>query len=694
MNPHKPVGIIPFLAVYATLALFLPLGQGRSSPQQDSPSEIDLTRIANYDIQVSLDATHKTLSGRETITWLNAYGPPTQEIKLHLYMNAFRSPDTRFFAGHGDWREDEAGWIDVSAVRLPGGADLTGRIEVDETVMTVPLPEPVETGARIRLEVEFFVHLPRIFSRTGYSKDYFFIAQWFPKAGVYSDGRWICPQYHTHTEYFADFGSYRVELTVPSNYIVGATGSLERSRTVGQQRVCVYSAYPVHDFAWAASPLFRRAPRDGTEITYTADGEEHTLTLDLLMQRDRLDQAPVYIESVRRAVTHFGRDYGPYPYDKLTVVDPGPGRGLRSGGMEYPMLITGGSSWLETYILSGGRAIERITIHEFGHQYWYGAVANNEFEEAWLDEGLTTYTADKVVDTFGTFGQDRFYTKVMIENLLRVHPFKLRGGYGFSDLSHILKLGLPESTVSYYRAEYIGQPQGDPITAEAYRPLNSKAYFVGAYNKPALAFRSLEALIGEQTVSRLFKTFFQRFRFRHPSGVDFRELVSEVAGEDMSWFFEQVWDGTGLLDYAVTGIEAEELPDGRFLSEVTVQRLGEVVLPQTVRISLEDGRHFDIAWERKRPQAEWIQSEEYSRAVDGVEYRLSEARGGKWLKIEVRSRLAVVSAQVDPEYSYPLDTDLANNSFRVEPDSRMASHAELSWVRVLGRLLHGFSVYN
>jgi len=721
MDHTRPVSIIPIAALFITVVLFLiPWhGAGRSGRQETAggteavaADRSDRTRIADYDIQVTLDAANKRLIGRETITWLNADGPATSELKLHLYMNAFRSADTLMMAQRGDWLAEDAGWIDIKSVRLPGGTiegevnapestesgstgwngDLTDRIAIDETVMTLSLPRAVEAGERLRLEIEFEVQLPRIFTRSGYSKDFFFIGQWFPKVGVFSKGRWICDQYQRNTEFFSDFGRYRVEITTPKNYSVGATGTIESSRVRGRQRTLVFNAYPVHDFAWAASPDFRTVER---ELRYESEGRTRSIKLLLLMQRDRLDQAAAYTTAIQRALVAFGRDYGPFPYDRLTVVDPAPGRGQRAGGMEYPMLVTGGSSWVDTYLFPGGRQIERVTIHEFGHQYWYGAVANNEVDEPWIDEGLTTYSADKVIDSYAPFGENTRYPKIFADTLLGLHPF-LRGWQAdLEDFSNLFKLGMPSSTLVVRRSDYLMLPQVDPITAKADHPFSSQAYIVSAYSKPALALRTLEGVIGEEKVREILSAFYKRFNHSHPDGSQFRALASEIAGQDLSWFFDQVFDGTEKLDYAVGGIEVRQREE-KFHSKVTALRRGGIFIPQTIRLTMEDGFTIDIEWERRSAGDDRIWMEDYTQpeGLEGIRYRLREGLDSRWFAIEMIASRPVTAAQIDPGYRYPLDTNFANNSYTLRANTAAATRREIGWTRLMGRWLHGISVFN
>lgn len=681
----KPLGLLPVFACYVAAALFLLPWHGAGLTQEQSaPVEPDRTRIADYDIQVRLDNDTRTLAGSETIAWTNVDGPPVNELKLHLYMNAFRSPDTRFFEQGYEWREEDAGWIDITDIGLATGANLMGSMSIDETVMTVRLPAPVNAGETLRLDIDFTVRLPRAVARTGYAGSYYFVAQWFPKLGVYLDGRWICPQYHSFTEFFADFGRYRVEITVPRDFEVDATGVRERARTEGETKTLVYSAWPVHDFAWTASPHFRRVKRD---LEYTVGGENRKLELHLLMQRDRMELAPDYEEAVRRSLTTFAADYGEFPYPKLVVVDPASGRGLNTGGMEYPMIITGGSTWLDTALFPGDEPVAGVTAHEFAHQYWYAAVATNEFHEAWIDEGLTTFTSNAVIDTFGPFDRENRFFKILSDSFVGLHPFRWDFAFRFDTLRPLLTLGLRTDTLAGSRRDYLELASIDPINTEALRPYNGTAYNVSAYSKPDLALRTLERIIGRQTLRRALARFYTEFRFRHPTGADFRRIVAEVAERDLNWFFSQVFDSTGILDYAVTGISAD--------NEITIERLGAVNVPQRITVTLTDGRTISFDWGSFTNRGRiWMDEYIGLEGHEGVEYRLREGAEGRWLKIALSAGADVASAAVDPDLIYLLDINLANNSYRVLADRDLADRAEMGWIRILARWLHGVSVYN
>src|SRR5258708_28083550 len=234
--------LIRILLMWISLLLFsvifgaIPsaMAQPQLFPQPLSP------RIANYDIDVSLDTKIRTLRGNEIVKWKNSSPEGISELHLHLYMNAFRNNKSTFMKEAsgpprgGKIEKDSWGYIEVRKIGLSSGADLTGAMQFihpdddnadDKTVIRLPLPKPVLQGDSVSLTVDFVEKLPQPpLARTGAKEEYFFVGQWFPKMGVYIDGKGHCHQFHANSEFFADFGVYNVHMTVPEKNIVGATG--------------------------------------------------------------------------------------------------------------------------------------------------------------------------------------------------------------------------------------------------------------------------------------------------------------------------------------------------------------------------------------------------------------------------------------------------------------------------------------
>ncbi|HEU5250691.1 MAG TPA: M1 family metallopeptidase, partial [Thermoanaerobaculia bacterium] len=364
-----------------------------------------LTRpIASYEISCRLDAEKKTIEGTELLTWTNTTTRPAATLQFHLYLNAFRNTLSTFWRESGGEHRgnrlpESWGSIELTRMTLADGSDLLPALTYispddgnphDRTVAEIQLPRPVGPGETIAVSIDFRSRLPRVSTRTGWKGDFFLVAQWFPKIGVLQEKGWNCHQFHASSEFFSDFGDYDVSIDVPRRYRgkVGATGVRVEERDLPGERVLYrFKQESVHDFAWTADPNFLVI-----EDLFREPGVAAT-QIHLLLQPEHRRQAPRYLNATKTAISGYGRVLGPYPYSTLTVVDP-PWGARGAGGMEYPTLITGGT---HRYAPASVHSPESVTVHEFGHQYFYGLIASNEFEEPWLDEGFNSYMEDRVV---------------------------------------------------------------------------------------------------------------------------------------------------------------------------------------------------------------------------------------------------------------------------------------------------------
>ncbi|MBD3288582.1 M1 family peptidase [candidate division KSB1 bacterium] len=631
-------------------------------------------RIANYNIDVRLDVEKKLLFGKERLTWKNVSPDVIDELQFHLYLNGFRNNQSTFMqesgGSHRNFKMDEDGWgfIKVDKIMLDSGVDLTGRIEFihpdddnefDKTVFRLSLPESIPPGGSIRLDIDFTAKLPQPpFARTGAKDEYFFVGQWFPKIGVYIDGEWNCHQFHRNSEFFADFGMYNVRMTVPEDNIVGATGiEVEVTNNGDGTATHFYHAEDVHDFAWTTSPEF-------VEVT----GSAQDVDIRVLMQPDHVNQGERYLEAAQVGVEYFQNWYGDYPFPNLTVVDPRR-KASGSGGMEYPTLITAGTSYR---MPDGIRLPEMVIIHEFGHNYWYHLVASNEFEEPWLDEGINSYS----------------------ENKIMAAEYGLNG-----DMLDIF--GIKLNDTHFQRASYIGRPDLDPIVKKAWEYYSNGSYAVNNYPRPALVLLTLENYLGQETMDRLMRTYFERWKFKHPKTQDFIDVANEVAGQKLDWFFDQALFTNYVLDYSVDRVITKKIKKDKgydftlsvehaleedsteneipeqdtvsndsaseettidslkeedepemYYSLVKIRRLGEFQFPVEIKVVFENG---DIVKEK------W----------DGRDY---------WKKLEYIKPTKLAYATVDPDEKILLDVKFHNNSKTVETNTIGVNKLAIRWM--------------
>jgi hypothetical protein len=582
--------------------------------------------VASYTLSARLDAAEHRVHGSGTITLFNYTQVPLGELYLHLYMNAFKNDQSLFLrspfgAGRSGEHGTVWGYIDVKrlfarelgAELWPGRDKSSPGDALDETDIRVPLPTALEAGQRLTLEVEFDVKLPEIVERTGYVGDYHFVAQWFPKlARLSPDGTFAHFAFHPQAEFFADFGAYDVTLDVPAGDVVGATGSCEQAAAGSGRRALRCRASDVHDFAWTSWPHFREREErvDGVKVRvlYPPGNERN---------------AEIELDTVRFGLRHFGERFDPYPYPTLTVVHP-PEPASNSGGMEYPTLITTGGPWFTPY--TGVRAIEAVTMHELGHQWFYGLFASDEQRFPFLDEGLTSYAEHS----------------------------SLAARYGAS--SGFSGFGLQVSEEALARSVAAARGRDEPIAQAAGDFFSFRSLGAIVYSRTATVLSTLERVYGKQQLDLALRDYAEAARFRHPEPPQLLEAVRGRLGDGAARNLSRALFERGGVDYLVRDVQSaasdpragvfddgsgrrtvprsELRPPPRWAGHAVVLRHGSLEFPVQIELLFEDG---------SREQRDW--------SGEGSRYTV---------RYEGPSRLIGVS--VDPQQRVLLDDNLTNNA--------------------------------
>jgi Peptidase family M1 domain len=616
-------------------------------------------RIVHYQIDAKYDPVKHTVDASETLTYHNLTGQALDHFPFHLYQNAFQ-PNSTFVreskrdgsrdTTYDKWDPKEYGSEEIKSIELVGQGDLTSQLHYiapddgnkdDKTVVDLPVPKPIPAGATVQFKIVFHDQMPETQARSGWKRDFVLGGQWFPKVGVWWHGAWNCHQYHATTEFFADFGVFDVKLTVPQNEVVGASGvELSNVNNPDGTKTLTYHGDDIHDFAWTASPRFKVR-----EATYQA--QMGPVKLRFLMQPAHWSQAERHERITRQTLDRFEKWYGPYPYKSLTVVDPEPDSA--AGGMEYPTFITGDSSWFEP---EGLRIIELVIEHEFGHQYWYGMVATNEFEDAWMDEGINSYSEVKVLDDI--FGKD-------------------------TSMIHLAGMSMGE--LGEQRLSFIGVADLDPMAQKAYDYYSFNSYGGITYGKTASVLLTLEGIIGADTMQKAMHTYFMKYRFTHPTKEDFLKTIEEVSGKDLRWYFNQAVYGSPVLDYEVRKIDSfpanwyvpekerkhEKKSEIVYQSYVSLHRKDDFVMPVTVEIKFDNGETVREHW-------------------DGQ---------SRWTRFSYQKKAKVLSAEIDPDHTIYIDRNNFNNSYVDKANPKATFKISTYWLFVtqwLGQALAWWGV--
>lgn len=609
-------------------------------------------RIASYTLSASLDGAQHTIDGHGTLVWENASSRPASELYFHLYLNAFKNNQTVFLrspfrAGRSGHGARKWGYIDVKrlAVREMGGVNVwperaarSADDAEDETDVRVPLPRAVAPGEHITVELQWTSQLPEIVERTGYVRDFHMLGQWFPKiARREPDGAWVHFPFDAQSEFYADFGSYDVSLDVPADMVVGATGVRVSESVEGGRRHARYRIDDVHDFAWTAWASY-------LERTETMGG----VNVRVLYPPGNDGNAEATLQAVRHGLHHYGAAYGKYPYPVLTVVHP-PAFAPSAAGMEYPTLITTGLPWY-THLVSS--LMERVTLHELGHQWFYGLVATDEHSFPFLDEGLTTYAETSAMRAL------------------------------FGAASGLRAPGLAVSDLAYFR-DLSAEAGHDEIVA---RPAAAFASFrqVGAlvYARTGTILETLRRVFGEAALDRALGRYARRYRFDHPTPKHLVAVVREVMGDEPADFLQAaLFEGAtvdlvvkdlqtvairpaaGVFDGA-SGRETKETPRHdatapRFASRAFVYRHGALRVPVDVELRFADGSRQRKRWDGR----------------------------GRFAAIDAESTSRLVAAVVDPDDRVLLDDDLTNN--RAISSGRRAAPRVVERVLYAGELALG-----
>lgn len=527
----------------------------------------------NFNIKVELNDSLHSLSAFEEIEYLNNSPDTLQFIWFHIWPNAYSNHKTAFWTQkltefkareYWDYKKN-VGYIDSLDFSINGKKAHWEYHPVHIDICKLILENPLAPGERITIATPFYVKIPPSkYSRLGHAGQSYQITQWFPKPAVYDNTGWHEMPYLDIGEFYSEFGSFDVSITLPAVYVVGATGNLQTPSEINWldelsketekpgngnlttyiqtgregKKTIRYTQDNIHDFAWFADKSWRVRksevvlPHSGRRVT--------TCAMYTNAQSDLWENATTYIND---ALHYYSLWNGDYPYDNCTAVE---GALSAGAGMEYPTITIIGTS-------TNARSLEEVIMHEVGHNWFYGLWGFNERDFPYLDEGLNTSNQLRYIQT--KYPGTKMYESVLDDR-------KLAAAFDVADQSYLDRVEL-----AWKMSERINMTQPVNSTSEDFQIIN---YALIAYQKAAHAWHYLRNYLGEGEFDRIMQVFYQQWKFKHPQPNDIRDLFEKESKKDLSWFFDDVIGTTKTLDYKI-----KKAKDGRVL----VKNKGDIAGP-------------------------------------------------------------------------------------------------------------------
>jgi hypothetical protein len=572
------------------------------------PSKAYWQQHVATNISVSLDDRNHMLRGYEKMVYTNNSPDTLIFIYLHLWPNAYKNDRTAYCeqqvqSGNTDFyfaAAEDRGYIDSLKFYVDDErADFFSDGPYID-IVNLQLPKPLLPGQSVTIETPFRVKIPKLFSRLGHNKQAYFISQWFPKPAVYDHKGWHPMPYLDQGEFYSEFGSYDISITLPENYILVATGNCRTAAEDGRmdslarlpypQDTLYKSSYPasstgfktvrfteenIHDFAWFADK--RWIVRQDTVSGPGSEGVTKIITAFLPKHQKEWSRAHV---ALKTTIDTYGSAVGKYPYATLKAVEGDMNAG---GGMEYPTVTI-----IDKSVAS---ILPAVLTHEAGHNWFYGMLGSNERMHPWMDEGINSF-----------------------------YEYKTNAGTGSSE-----NLASRLEEAMYYQLAAVHEDQAAAGHSAAF---SSAAYGADVYIKTAHLLEWLEAYMGKEDFRLAMQAYFDTWKFKHPYPEDLRAIMQAHSVKNLDWFFDAALYTTQKIDFKLTGVRTF----GDSL-QVTVKNKSDFAAPVAVSVVKSDG----------------IAQQAWTVPFKGT-VKISLKAGDNWDK--------VVLGAVAPEFK------LANNEYR------------------------------
>mgnify|MGYP006082457203 FL=1 len=567
------------------------------TPLLADPLDVYWQQKVDYEMEITLHDSIQQLTGTTIIKYTNNSPDSLDRLYIHLYPNAFQngSVKSREYIGNSgrsnrakyfkDRLDDFSSKIDIHdlSILAPKKGEswihkdvILDEWDIDDTILEASLLKKLGPGQTVRIDMNWTHHIGDMVERAGYFEGQYNMAQWYPKMAVYDENGWHADVFHAEGEFYGEFGDFRVKFDLPESFIIAASGIVTEgdpgweSVTVdtsfsfdvwvdifdsthvkpdsSSRRSVTFFAENVHDFAWVASKDFLY------EGGKSSDGETD---VHVLYDKERgSDWTKDVLERSIRAIDWLEEKFGDYPYPQITTTDR-----VKSGGMEYPMLVM------------NGRDDEGLIVHEYGHIYFYGILANNELDEAWMDEGFTTtQTTQYMIDRYGGHG----FEIELYENHKK-----------FPNKYYQLQKTLDSDQWS--AIDFIISGHNENISRPSYLFENGSSYRENAYTKPGLMLTELKYMLGDSLYYSAMKHYYNKWKLKHVNEERFIDAIEEHVGEELDWFFDPWLHTTKTLDLEITSFKRSLNDQGKWNVTLGIKNNSSRFMPALIETRYEDG---------------------------------------------------------------------------------------------------------
>ena len=518
----------------------------------------------DYNISVQLIDTMRLLEGFVQIDYYNQSPDTLYKLYMHLYPNAYsnsKSPLAKDMlnAGMTDFqfaKEKDRGYIDGLNFVINGEKVVFTIDKTKNDLAEIVLNKPLVPGDFIKIATPFKTKLPKLFSRSGYADGIFSVTQWFPKVAVYDWQGWHPMSYLDKGEFYDEWGDYTVKITVPKKYKVAASGQLTNQViNIDSTQSFYFKQEKIHDFAWFASRKYKIY----SDSVFLPSGKKiavYTYTYS----KGIFEGANEY---VKNTLLYYSDKIGDYPYGQCTIVEAEQGMG---SGMEYPMIANITSTQDTNYL-------KAVVVHEVGHNWFQGVLANNEREQPWLDEGINSYYEKRATSN----------TLTEIEGMFEAMKKKKLGQFfGLNDLP-----SNPIATFGILMQQRLGRFQKQNESAEKLSLIN---YGLGVYEGVPMDLKLLENYLSVSTFDSIMRHFYKTYQFKHFNEKDFRNHFENASQKDLSWFFYGLMNTEKRIDLAIKDVKLDE-----YSFKIKLVNKGEIAIPFSLSTKL-NGEIIETYW--------------------------------------------------------------------------------------------------